>query len=74
MYNPEVARRIYTQLQSEQDETKLFPITALVVEGILEGFVYGTHSSYPNIAGETIHLEVPAHILQLPGWSSGIQE
>lgn len=46
-YNPEVARNIYTKLQNEQDGETLFPITAQVVQGILEGFVYGTYASYP---------------------------
>lgn len=37
-YNSEIAREIYQELM--QDDSKEYPITALVVNGILDNFVY----------------------------------
>ncbi len=65
-YNSEIAREIYQELM--QDDSKEYPITALVVNGILDNFVYWTHESYPNWIGETMHVEVKWKDLLKDSW------
>ncbi len=71
-YNPETAREIYKKLQDSPQWD--FPITAVLVDGILENFVYGTHDVSPYSDWETLHLNIPWEILILPSWSGWIRE
>ena len=65
-YNPEVAREIYLKLQASNEWN--FPITATLVHGILENFVYGFHTQGNKDTTDTLHLEIPWSILSLPLW------
>jgi len=71
-YNPEVARAIYKSLKLSDNWD--FPITAHVVNGILENFVYWEHTKYPEATWETVHLQVSWKILNRPSWTDGIRD
>jgi len=70
-YNSEVAREVYSELKLNPH--KDFPITAQIVDGILENFVYWHHTSYPSTQGETQRLTVSGETLLLD-WFASIQK
>ena len=64
-FNSEVARDVYQQIK--QDPSKKFPVTAILVDGILQSINYSHHNSVPQWAS-FIHLFASWEILTREKW------
>ncbi len=70
-YSSEAAKEVYHSMKLSPKWT--FPITALIVDGILQNLVYGLHESHPDWEWESIHMEVEWKILMRESWKGWVK-